>query len=108
MALCVGYKIAEHTDDTPDDYPAMLCPQCNHRLSVDCRIPTLIMQDVETVALEKGDAVMHSDGTAAHFVRSETIDGSNYLRLYWDANGYAFDTTAEPWNTWSMVVRSTR
>jgi hypothetical protein len=69
-----------------------------------------IMYDVETSDLKTGDVVfLNSEGSAAHFVgHGRTFEDSDYVEIVWSESvpvRSTFTTTAQPWNTWSSVIR---
>lgn len=63
-----------------------------------------IIQAPRTDELQRGDAVVWNSGEVYLFERTEPIDGSDYVHVFWD--GGIWSTTAQPWNTWTAAVRS--
>lgn len=66
-----------------------------------------IMHDVETRDLEDGDIVIRNDEDQTFMCQRE-IPGSDYVELTWTeraSSTITWQTTAEPWNTWPIVIR---
>lgn len=66
-----------------------------------------VMHDIATSDLETDDIVIRNDEDMI-FVMAEEIDGSHYLRITWTervGSSITWTTTAEPWNTWPLVIR---
>lgn len=66
-----------------------------------------ILTDVPTSELRFGDRVQHSDGNVYDFLGTDAmITDTEYVEVKWRDGNFTWETTAQPWNTWPLVVRS--